>query len=168
MSKLRDSVLRSISAVGDTAQDMYIKTRMLNEKTAFTETSKFPWGDRDMWHLKSKDIGTYLFFLDNIMVYAGQGIICTRLGISLGKYNEYKKKYGRKKVPPRKTNEKWVITPKIYNMCGNIKRWSIRCIIFHTGLPKLDKEYAKNTEDQYIDDYNLRQYGLNTKKGDNT
>jgi len=168
MSKFNSTVLESISDTDKSIEDMYIKTRQLNYNDCFTETLKFPWSDKDQWCIKTGQIGTYLYFLNGKLVYVGQGGMRSRLSQSYTAFRKYEDEYGSRVVPWKKSNEKWIITPKIYNMCRDMNKWKIRCIIFHTGDKRIDKEYAKKTEDRYIINYNLPKYGLNIKKGDNT
>ena len=168
MSKFIDDVTEAMARANDEIEHKYILSRKLNEQNAFTKTKRFSWGDRAFWPIQNGFIGTYLYYLDNLMVYVGQGVMVGRLVQSLNAFLSYKIDYGSKIVPWKKSNEKWIVTPKIYNKCRNINRWSIRCIIFHTGSKKMDKEYAKKTEDRYIINYDLPKYGLNKKVGDNT
>ena len=168
VSKLNNIILGSITDADMVIEDMYIKTRQLSYAGCFTETSRFPWSDKSQWLVKSGQIGTYLYFLDGKLVYVGQGGMRSRLSQSFSAFEKYKKEYGSRVVPWKKADEKWIITPKIYNMCRNMKRWEISCIHYHTGDKRIDKEYAKKTEDNYIIKYNLPKYGLNMKKGDVT
>ena len=168
MTKFTDVITEAMVQANDEIEHKYILSRKLNEQNAFTETKRFPWGNKIRWLIQNGMIGTYLYYLDNLMVYAGQGLMHGRLVQSLNAFLSYKIDYGSKIVPSKKSNEKWIVTPKIYNKCRNINRWSIRCIVFHTGSKKMDKEYAKKTEDNYIINYDLPKYGLNKKIGDNT
>jgi hypothetical protein len=167
MSKFSNTILESMDNANSFIEDFYRLSRMANTDS-FTETEMFPWGDRSLWLVTTLDIGTYLFYLDGKLVYAGQGWVRNRIGESLKNFKKYTKEYGPRKVPWKKSNEDWVVAPKMYNMCRSLKRWEIKCVIFHTPSARLNKQYAKNLEDFYIIKYNLLQYGLNVKMGDNT
>lgn len=165
MSKFSDTISECIMSANALIEADYIASRKTFNSCPSTETNFFPWADKSSWSvIPNNAIGTYLFYLDNKMVYVGQGIIKNRVEKNYKKFMEYIEK-GLRKAPAIKTNEDWVVTPKMYNLCNNIKRWKIKCVIFNTYSPSLNKKYAKQCEDFMIYNYNPL---LNCKKGDNT
>ena len=126
-------------------------------------TSMFPLGERNIWVIKTGEVGTYhLYYKDQIM-YVGQGILVTRVGKNLKEHQEFFRL--KVKVAKNKKGAKWSVSPKIYNISKNIEDWTVECVIFDTGNPQLDKFHAKNHEDVMIEVHNPP---LNYKKGDNT
>ena len=101
MTKFIDVVTEAMTQANDEIEHKYILSRKLNEQNAFTKTKRFSWGDRVFWPIQNGFIGTYLYYLDNLMVYAGQGVMVGRLVQSLNAFLSIKLIMGLKLFLPK-------------------------------------------------------------------
>jgi len=126
-------------------------------------TAMFPLGDRNVWVIKSGEVGTYHLYHKGRLMYVGQGILVIRVGKNLKEHQDFFKL--KVKVAENKKGADWTVSVHLYNHSKNINEWSVQCVVFDTGNPQLDKFHMKNHEDVMIE---VHEPPLNCKKGDNT
>tara|TARA_B100000029_G_C17287505_1_gene855763 strand:- start:42 stop:545 length:504 start_codon:yes stop_codon:yes gene_type:complete len=167
MSKsCKKTIATAINYANEEIESLYISSKKPRQPP--TETELFPLGDPSKWLVKNGEKGTYHLYCTRNgktqLIYVGQGGLINRVRKNLLEHQEYYKK-GLKKAKKRKSKERWSISPKLYNISKDIKKWKVQFVSFDTGNPLLDKFYAKKHEDVMIE---VHEPPLNCKKGDNT
>ena len=84
--------------------------------------------------VKSNEIGTYLFFLDGVPMYAGEGYPYGRVGDKRKRFIE---------LASGETFKEWNGAKKLFAACPNMKRWTVKTYIVNTGNERVDKILAK-------------------------